>query len=125
MTREQILQRQQELVNTAKTQNRDLSPEEQAEFDNLQRELDNPAQEGHAASGERSAQGAAQPDPEQIAQRAVEAERRRTSEITSLCRDFHIEPGKYIANGSSIEEVRTAIIEQLQKANAPVAAGNC
>lgn len=122
MARKQILQRQQELVNTAKTQNRDLSPEEQAEFDNLQRELDNPVQEGHVASGERSAQGTAQPEPEQIAQRAVEAERQRTSEITSLCKDFQIEPGKYIANGSSVEGVRTAIIEQLQKANAPVAA---
>lgn len=40
MTREAIMQRQQELVAAAGKENRDLTPAEQSEFDTLQRELD-------------------------------------------------------------------------------------
>lgn len=126
MTRKQILQCQQELVSTARTENRDLSPEEQSEFDNLQRDLEQlDAGEGaQPPAGQRAAEPPAgnQPTPEQIAQRAIEAERQRTSDINSLCRSFNIEPGEYIANGSRVEDVRTAILEQLQRTNAPVAA---
>ena len=128
MTRKQILQRQQEIVNTAKTQNRDLSPEEQAEFDNLQRdllELEQLGTEGGAQppAGQRAAEPTDnQATLEQLTQRAIEAERQRTSDITGLCRDFNIDPGEYIANGSSVENVRAAIIEQLQKTNAPITA---
>lgn len=123
MTREQILQRQQELVTAARTQGRDLSPEEQEEFDSLQRTLE---QLGTGASAQPTAGGRAaepggnHPEPEQIVQRAIEAERQRTSDITSLCRAFNIEPGEHIANGSSIEAVQAAVIEQLQRNYAPV-----
>ena len=38
--KQQLIQRQQELLNTAKAAARELNAEEQAEFDNIQRELD-------------------------------------------------------------------------------------
>ena len=121
MTRGQILQRQQEIVNAAKSENRDLSPEEQIEFDNLQKDLE---QADGTQTGQRDAQPSnnqtAQMTPEQTAQRAIEAERQRTADITSLCRGFNIEPDGYIADGSSLESVRAAVIEQLQRTNAPV-----
>ena len=47
MNRKQMIQRQQELLNTAKAAQRELTAEEQAEFDNLQRQIDAlPAEEG-------------------------------------------------------------------------------
>lgn len=128
MTREQIMQRQQEIVNVAKTENRDLSPEEQTEFENLQRELEQFVSNGEAqpASGQRSATetgtGAqtSGTTPEQVAQRAIEVERQRTAEITNLCRGFDISPDKYISEGKSIEAVRTAVLEHLQRTSAPI-----
>lgn len=128
MTREQIMERQQEILNAAKAEHRDLTNEEKAEFDNLQRELDQMGAgtgEGESAS-QRSAENTGlerHPNgitPEQAAQRAIAAERKRIADITSLCRNFEIPPDKYIGDGSSMETVRTAVLEQLQRTNGPV-----
>lgn len=142
MTKEQILQRQQELIRAARNEDRDLTVQEQAEFDRLQRSLEAMEEEDRASgSGQRTAafqesRGAgAQPgedpagreqaagapvSPEQAAQRAIEAERQRMAQITSLCRSFQISPDEYIQNGSSLETVRAAVLEQLQRTGAPV-----
>ena len=110
--RDQQLQRQQELVNTARAESRELTAEEQAEFDRCQREIDrlNPLVE---AEERQAAAGAAQTTPAAGAesgtpaaddtQRAIEAERTRISDITSMCRDFGIDPQQYINNGSSMD----------------------
>ena len=45
------LLRQQELVNAAKTANREMTAEEQAEFDSLQREIDDLSREIEAEEG--------------------------------------------------------------------------
>lgn len=119
-TKKEITQRQQELINLAKTQNRDLSVEEQAEFDGLQRDLEKiEADEAAAEDAQRSAAPSGN-SPEQVAQRAVEAERQRTAEITSLCREFNIEPDAYLANGSTIDQARAAVLEELKRNNRPV-----
>ena len=130
--RDQQLQRQRELVNTARAESRELTAEEQAEFDRCQREIDrlNPLVE---AEERQAAAGAAQTTPAAGAesgtpaaddtQRAIEAERTRISDITSMCRDFGIDPQQYINNGSSMDAVRTAILDQLRANHAPVSSG--
>ena len=40
MNREQMLARQQEILNAAQAEERNLTPEEQSEFDDLQRQID-------------------------------------------------------------------------------------
>ena len=120
--------RQQALVDAARSANRSLSAEEQAEFDSLQREIDTLRPEVEAE--ERQQQSAAPAatatnptpaaDPAADQQRAIEAERTRITEITAMCRDFNIDPQNYITGGNSLENVRAAIIEQLRATHAPV-----
>lgn len=132
-----ILQ-QQNLVNAARSANRSLSAEEQAQFDSLQREIDTltaeiAAEGGTPApatptTGNRSEGGTPAPtpdhgtpaDPEQQRQAAVTAERTRISEITSLCRDFGMDPQSHIDNGSTIDQVRAAIMDDLRQNHSPV-----
>ncbi len=128
------IQRQQALVNAARTANRSLSDTEQAEFDTLQREIDTLTAEIEAESRQQPAAPAASAGtPEAtpaapaadntVAQRAIEAERSRISEITALCRDFNIDPQTYIASGTSLDEVRGQVLTQLRGTHAPVSTG--
>lgn len=103
--KEAALRRQQELLNVAKTENRDLTKEEILEFEQLQREIEICDQELE--------QGAA-------TQRAVEEERKRVKEITDLCRSFQIEPDSFIQNGKTIEETRAAVLEKLKTEHPPI-----
>lgn len=122
---------QQALINGAL--GRELTDAEQAQFDTLQREIDALTLEIEAEerqAGEGSARGARtregesegeDPDPADggTAQRAMIAERNRVTAITDLCRDFEIDPSEYIRGGSSIEQVRAAILETLRTSSAP------
>lgn len=123
------IQRQQALVDVARSASRSMSDDEQAEFDTLQREIDTLRPEVEAE--ERNQQPAAPAataatpaapatDPIASQQRAIEAERTRISEITAMCRDFGIDPQDYISNGTSLENVRAAILQQLRSSHAPV-----
>ena len=123
--------RQQQLVNAAKAANRSLTAEEQSEFDTLQREIDTLTAEIAADEAQqRQATGTTPegtPAPEGTptdAQRAVEAERTRITDITAMCRDFGVDPADYISNGTTVDQVRAAILEQLEQAGAATFAGN-
>lgn len=125
--KDQIMQRQQEIVNVAKSAHRDLTAEEQVEFDELQRELETLAPDGgKPAEGQRGIENMGGGDhlsgitPEQVAQRAIEKERQRVTDITNLCRSFDLSPDEYISSGKEMEAVRTAILEQLQRKSAPI-----
>jgi hypothetical protein len=131
--RAQKFARQQELVNAAKTAGRDLTAEEQSEFDTLQREID--ALTSEIEAEERQAQAsqaqtqATQPEPaaptvnaEADTQRAVAAERERIRSIGALCREFGMEADAYIQNGSSLETVRAAVLEHVRQNGSPVPA---
>jgi hypothetical protein len=108
------LARQQEVINGAKTAQRDLNPEEQAEFDALQREIDTLKTE--IADEERAFEAKTETE------RAIQAERLRASEINALCRDFEADPSEYINSGSTVDQVRTAILEKLKTERTPSAA---
>ena len=127
MNREQLLARQQEIINAARAAQRELTPEEQAEFDECQRQLDAmgtaPAQENENPNqGQRNlgGEGGENPDPMEAAQRAVAAERQRIADITSLCRTFGVDETSYIAGGMTLDQTRAAVLEQLKSTHQPM-----
>lgn len=119
--------RQQEILDAAKTAHRELTAEEQAEFDSLQREIEDLAaeldteerQEAEPQDGQRQ-----QEDTRGInAQELLRQERTRVSEITSLCREFGLSDESlrgYIDGGTSVESVRAAVIEHMRQSGAPI-----
>ncbi|WOO34941.1 hypothetical protein R2R35_14160 [Anaerocolumna sp. AGMB13020] len=118
MTRKQMIDaralKQQELINKAKNEGcRELTSEEQREFDKLQGEIDllKSAEEGEEPTGDGE-----EPDPT----RTLEAERVRTAEIMDLCRDFGIDPTKHIKDGTSVDGVRAAVLEEVKKGGTPI-----
>lgn len=117
MNRKQMIQRQQELLNTAKAAQRELTAEEQAEFDNLQRQIDVlPAEEG----GEGAP---AAPVATDNADSVRAAERQRCADITTLCRDFSVsaeDQQRYLNDGVSVDAVRAAILDSMRKNSAPI-----
>lgn len=111
MTREQMIQRQQELLNTAKAAQRELTAEEQAEFDNLQRSIE-------ALGGENP------PEPAgDNAESVRAAERQRCAEITTLCREFNVSAEnqtRYLNEGFTVDAVRAAILDSMRQNGAPI-----
>ena len=115
MTIQEMIARQQEIVSGARAAGRDLTAEEQREFDELQRkitEAGNPAggEGGQPGEGNRGAGNPGQDehpggeDPSDAArQAAVLQERQRISDIVSLCRQTGMDPGQYINNGASMD----------------------
>ena len=108
------LSRQQEILNVAKQAKRDLTEEERSEFDTLQRSIEQLTREIQAEEGGGS------PDQSNDSQRTLEDERRRAAEITTLCREFGMEPDKYITEGTAVDEVRKTIIENMRQGGAPI-----
>lgn len=119
---------QQALVNGAA--GRELTAEERAQFEDLQREINaltleieaEERQQGQAAAG--SAQPAAaqtqNPQESDTATRAVAAERQRVQDVTAMCRDFGVDPDDHIREGHTVDQVRAAILEGLRQTGAPV-----
>lgn len=109
------LLRQQELVNAAKQEKRELTAEEQAEFDALQGEIEELSRQIEAEENEPSSD-----NTRQMVDDAITEERQRVSGITDLCRGFGMEPDTFIKEGRSLEETRAAVLEHLQKHGAPL-----
>lgn len=144
MTFQQMIARQQEIVSGARSAGRDLTAEEQREFDELQGKIDaarnanptggeggqptggargveNPTagEGGQPAGGARDA-GTPAPAGGNDAQRAVAEERQRMSDIVALCRQTGMDPEQYIQNGDSLDTVRAAAVDHMIKHGAPV-----
>ena len=112
------LLRQQEIVDTAKNAGRNLTAQEQAEFDVLQRDIETLnseiAAEERAAAANKSSQDADN-------QRAVEQERERIRQVRSLCEEFGMEAASYIDSGATVDQVREAALNHVRANRAPVA----
>lgn len=106
-----LIARQQALVDAARAAGRELTEDEQKQFDEYQRQID--------AIPEEEPEPAPEPAPDGI-RAAVEAERQRVSDITALCRDFNISPDAYVNGGNSIDEVRAAVLNELREHGQPV-----
>ena len=112
MSREQMIQRQQELLNTARAAQRELTADEQAEFDSLQRQID--------ASG---APAPAVPATADNAESVRAAERQRCAEITTLCREFNVsteDQARYLNDGVTVDAVRAAILDGMMNGGSPI-----
>lgn len=132
MTREQMLARQNEILQRARTENRAMTAEERAEFDTLQRSIEALDRAGATAGGEGGSRGAGEGDGnegedggEEGTRSAVENERARIRQIEDMCRDFGMDEQirGFIDNGSTVEQVRAAVIEHMRQAGAPVHTG--
>ena len=137
------IKRQLEIINAAKAGKRDLTPEEQAEVDTLQREIDaltveieaegNPEGTGGDPAPDNGQRGLGGGQPQVVPQppapggdatrQAVEAERQRITDIMAVCRDFDVDPQEYIDKGTSMDNVRAAILEKLRSGSAPIPTG--
>lgn len=128
MNLRQMIQRQQELLNAARSANREFTAGEQAEFDSLQKQIEAAlaAMDGNGGGdsggdggqGERSGDGNA--DGVRMAE---QAERTRCAEIMALCRQFDIpdsETGRYLSEGTPVGDVREAVINRLIRERAPL-----
>ena len=92
MTIQEMIARQQAIVSGARSAGRDLTAEEKAEFDGLQRQIEeagngnqgggDPADGARGMGNENGQQGT---DPTEAARQAVATERQRVSDITALC----------------------------------------
>lgn len=121
MNIQEMIARQQAIVNGARAAGRDLTAEEKAEFDGLQRQIDEAGtQGGEDPNGDARGTGNEGADPNEAARQAVVAERQRVSDITALCRQAGMDPAQYIADGSDMNAVRQAAVEHLCAHGAPV-----
>ncbi len=57
-------------------------------------------------------------------QAAVQVERQRVSDITTLCREFEVDSTNFINNGNTLEEVRAQVLEQLREQRKPLSSGS-
>jgi phage major head subunit gpT-like protein len=74
-----------------------------------------------AATGIVTGERAVAPvNTEELRQLAIKEERTRVEEITSICRDFSFESSDYISKGTSVEDVRSAVLEKLKAKNKPI-----
>lgn len=115
MNREQMIQRQQELLNTARAAQRELTAEEQAEFDSLQRQID--------ALGAPAPADPTPAAPADNADSARAAERQRCAEITTLCREFNVsaeDQTRYLTEGTTVDAVRAAILDGMIQGGTPI-----
>jgi hypothetical protein len=71
----------------------------------------------------KTGEGVQTVDVEQERAAAVEAERTRVSEITTICRDCEMNPDEFISKGTSVDAVRAAALEEMKKKLEPVPQG--
>lgn len=125
MTIEQLLAAQQAIVDAARAAHRDMTADETAEFNDLQRQIEAQRAASQVSQGavKTGSEAGAGEDPEAIRAAAIAAERQRTAEINALCRDFNMDGAEFINGGQTVEQVRAAVLERLKKNGAPAGVG--
>ena len=73
-------------------------------------------QEADRAEQANADAGTVKPDTAQsrTVDEILRAERRRVSDITALCGEFGVDAARYIDDGSTLDQVRAAVLEQLR-----------
>ncbi len=119
MTLQEMIARQRQITEGARAEGRSLTEEEQREFDGLQSQIDEELQ--RSANGNR---GGVPSDGNgaDAGQQAALRERSRIREISALCQRFGIDSETYISRGDTLDQVREAVLEQLQRNSAPISA---
>lgn len=132
MTIQEMLQRQQEIVDLARNEGRSLTAEETAEFDGLTNNIrtarsaaDNGGNENTNTTTNNGDDSEGNSSDEQR-QVVLEQERSRIAEITSMCRDLGVGEDRirnYIEQGQSLDSVRSDVITSLRSSNSPLSQG--
>ncbi len=138
MTLQEMIAEQRRITETARSEGRSLTAEEQGRFDQLQGQIDEALRSGGAADGgvgagfsgtggegQRAGGGAAgstgqNPENAAAEQRAALAERSRVNEIMGLCQRFGVDPAEYISRGDTIDQVRAAVLDRLERSGSPI-----
>ncbi len=121
---QQMVRMQELLINAAKDGKRDLTPAEQAEFDNLQRNIETLRQEIANEEGNTGLD----PNPNDSQQRAMLEERQRISSIYKICetaaeRGIDISANEFIERGTSVEEVNKELLKRFMENGSPTNSG--
>lgn len=121
LERSRKIAEQQTIVDKAKAENsRRLTEEENEEFARLQEEINDLT----LKINQKSAGGDEEPPitVTEDMERALALERQRVTEIGALCREFGMEEQEkgFIEEGTTVENVRAAVIENLRRNSAPV-----
>lgn len=120
-----LLQAQRSLLDAARAEQRALTDEENAQFEDLQRQIDEELQRSAAQPNPVPAtpEMTNTSDPTEGQRAAIAQERQRITEITELCRNFNIEDdklGKFISEGTTLDQARAAVLDQLRQTSQPV-----
>lgn len=118
MTILEMIARQKEITQAARNEGRGLTDVEQEEFDTLQRQIEEATERGGNGSGGESNPPTS--NGTENTERAVLEERSRIRNISSLCRQFELDPEPFISRGDTLEQVRTAVLEKLQRDGSPI-----
>ena len=128
--RDAAIKKQQALRDAAKAESRGFTAEEQKRFNELQTEID--SLNAQIRARDNGGEPAPQPEPTSTEptegeRQAIQNERARVTEITAICRSFGeiegIDPDTFINNGSSVDQVRAAVLAALERQHNPVATG--
>lgn len=126
MNLQEMVARQRQLTETARQENRNLTTEEQREFEELQRQIDELTEGPSGGEGSGAPAAGSRGDGNLLTgnagQSAALAERARIREITELCQRFGQEPDAYISRGDTIHQVREAVLRQLERDSGPISA---
>lgn len=107
-----LIKKQQAIVDKAKAENgRSLNEDEQRSFDSLQSQIDELKRDIEPDGTPAPNGGNSQKNL------AAGEERQRCIEINAICRSFDVDPTTFINDGSSVDNVRAAILERLQSNN--------
>lgn len=109
----EMIARQQEIVEGAKTAGRNLTEAESSEFARLQREIELAREE----------EGAKKPGGEDNVQQALQKERQRISDIMELSRQVGMDCDEYIRSGADIAAVRQEALDYMIAHGAPLSTG--
>lgn len=109
--RDAAIKKQQALRDAAAADgNRSFTADEQKQFDSLQKEIDKLTAEIEAEEAKKSAS--------ENDQQVRKAERSRINAINALGRDFDVDVSAYVEDGSSVEDVRKAVLENIKSRGA-------
>ena len=135
MSIQEMIARQQAIVDQARNEGRGLTREEQTEFDQLQGQIDaarnaggEDGSQGAGDGGQGTGEGAnggtrgmgnpsgstppaAGGEGDDSARQAVLAERQRNNDILALCRQVGMDPAEHIRDGHTMDQVRQAAVD--------------
>lgn len=120
MKRKELAMRlQQEIIDKAKAEKRDLTAEEQREFEELQEIIKTREGQEESPKEEEPKDQENSEKSQADGNRTAEQERKRIMDIQNLGRQFDVDVTRFIEKDASIEQVREAVLETLYQRNTP------